>query len=45
MISLKIVKQEDLQMILMNRQFENEYAYIYIYFTPPPAAASRRVEA
>jgi hypothetical protein len=45
MIPLKIEKQEALQMMLMSRQFENEYAYIYIYFTPPPAAASRRVEA
>ena len=33
-------------MSFMSRQFENEYAYTYIYFfTPPAAAASRRVEA
>ncbi len=29
----------------MTRQFNNRFAYIYTYFTPPPAAASRRVEA
>jgi hypothetical protein len=28
----------------MSRQLDNRFATIYIYFTPPPAAASRRVE-
>jgi hypothetical protein len=45
MISPTMLNQEA-RTILMSRQLENELAYTYIYFfTPPPAAASRRVEA
>jgi hypothetical protein len=29
----------------MNRTLDNRFATIYIYFTPLPAAASRRVDA
>jgi hypothetical protein len=28
----------------MTEQLDNRFTYIYIYFTPPSAAASRRVE-
>ncbi len=28
----------------MTKQLDNRFATIYIYFTLPPAAASRRVE-
>jgi hypothetical protein len=35
MISLKTERQEAVEMILMSRQFENEYAYTYIYFFCP----------
>ena len=29
----------------MSRQLDKVFATIYIYFAPPPAAASRRVES
>jgi len=28
----------------MTQELNHRFAYLYIYFAPPPAAASRRVE-